>query len=124
MTTANAVGWFEIYVQDMRRARAFYEAVFARKLEQLPSPGLEMWAFPMAMGGSGAAGALVHMPGMPSGGNSTLVYFSSADCAVEAGRVAAAGGKVFKEKMSIGQWGFIALATDTEGNMFGIHSMA
>lgn len=124
MTTANPVGWFEIYVQDVPRAKAFYQTVLARTLEQLPSPDVEMWAFPMTQGGSGASGALVHMPGVPSGGNSTLVYFSSADCAVEAGRVAAAGGKVFKEKMSIGPYGYIALAFDTEGNMFGLHSMA
>jgi predicted enzyme related to lactoylglutathione lyase len=25
--------------------------------------------------------------------------------------------------MAIGQYGFIALAIDTEGNMFGLHSM-
>ncbi|MBM4231128.1 MAG: VOC family protein, partial [Gammaproteobacteria bacterium] len=25
---SNPVGWFEIYVQDMPRAKAFYEAVF------------------------------------------------------------------------------------------------
>ena len=25
---SNPVGWFEIYVQDMRHAKAFYEAVF------------------------------------------------------------------------------------------------
>jgi uncharacterized protein len=29
----NPVGWFEIYVQDMPRAKAFYEAVFQGKLE-------------------------------------------------------------------------------------------
>ena len=28
----NAVGWFEIYVKDMDRARKFYEAVFGVKL--------------------------------------------------------------------------------------------
>jgi len=123
MTTANPVGWFEIYVQDMPRAKAFYETVFATQLGHLPGPDIEMWAFPMNQGGSGSAGSLVKMPGVPSGGNSTVVYFSSADCAVEAGRVVAAGGKVMKEKMSIGQYGFIALAFDTEGNMFGIHSM-
>lgn len=26
-------------------------------------------------------------------------------------------------KFSIGQYGYIALATDTEGNMIGLHSM-
>jgi predicted enzyme related to lactoylglutathione lyase len=45
------------------------------------------------------------------------------DCAVEAGRVEASGGKFDRTKMSIGQYGFIALAVDTEGNMFGLHSM-
>jgi predicted enzyme related to lactoylglutathione lyase len=118
----NPVGWFEIYVEDMARARKFYEAVFAVKLDRLPTPDLEMWAFPMALDRTGAAGALVHMTGMPSGGNSVLVYFSCADCAVEAGRVRQAGGRVEKEKTSIGEYGFIALAVDTEGNMIGLHS--
>ncbi len=119
----NAVGWFEIYVQDMARAKAFYEAVFGTKLERLESPGIEMWAFPMKPDGGGAAGSLVKYEGYPSGGNSTLVYFSCADCANEARRTADSGGKVFKEKFSIGPYGFIALVTDTEGNMVGLHSM-
>jgi uncharacterized protein len=119
----NPVGWFEIYVQDMDRAMQFYESVFQLKLEKLNSPGMEMWQFPMAMGSMGASGALVRMEGFPSGGNSTLVYFSCADCATEAGRVVGSGGRIQREKMSIGQYGFIALAIDTEGNMFGMHSM-
>ncbi len=72
----------------------------------------------------GAPGALVQMEGVPSGGNSTIVYFSSADCAVEQGRVEAAGGKIFKSKMPIGEHGFMSLCSDPDGNMFGIHSMA
>lgn len=119
----NPVGWFEIYVQDMERARTFYEDVLYTKLEKLNSPGIEMWAFPMSRERSGTSGSLVRMPGFPSGGNSTLVYFSCADCATEAGRVAKAGGKVQREKMSIGEYGFVALALDTEGNMFGLHSI-
>ncbi len=123
----NPVGWFEIYVQDMTRARAFYEAVFAITLEKLPTPELDMWAWPMeqdcSVPVSGAAGALVHMPGCASGGGGTLVYFSCEDCAVEEGRVPASGGGVFKTKFAIGPYGFIALVTDTEGNMIGLHSM-
>ena len=122
----NPVGWFEIYVQDMHRAKAFYEAVFATTLEKLPTPDLEMWSFPMGEGDCGtvpgAPGALVHMPGCQSGGGGTLVYFSCEDCATEQARAAANGGHVFKEKFSIGQYGFISLVTDTEGNMIGLHS--
>ncbi|MDX2020979.1 MAG: VOC family protein [Deltaproteobacteria bacterium] len=120
----NAAIWFEIYVQDMERAKGFYEAVLARKLERLANPELEMWAFPMDYKALGAGGALVKMAGVPSGGNSTLVYFHSTDCAIEEARVEAAGGRVFRPKMSIGQYGSITLAIDTEGNMFGIHSMS
>ena len=118
----NAVGWFEIYVQDMARARAFYEAVFATTLERLESGDLEMWSFPMHRDGAGAAGALVRMPGLASGGNSTIVYFTCDDCATEAARAVDNGGKVFKAKFSIGPYGFIALVTDPDGNLIGLHS--
>ena len=85
----NPVGWFEIYVQDMDRAKKFYESVFQVKLERLNNPEIEMWSFPMSMDLWGASGALVKMEGFPSGGNSTLVYFSCADCAIETDRVKA-----------------------------------
>ena len=119
----NAIGWFEIYVQDMARARKFYEAVLDRKLERLEAGGLEMYSFAGEMGAPGSPGSLVHMPGFPSGGNSTLVYFVCDDCAVEEGRVKKSGGRVEKSKFPIGEYGFVALVYDTEGNMFGLHSM-
>jgi len=122
MARQNPVGWFEIYVQDMPRARTFYETVLGTTLSALPSPEIEMWAFPMSMDATGASGALVKAPGVPSGG-STMVYFTCDDCAVEGGRVAGAGGKVHRDKMSIGEYGFIVLAVDPDGNMFGLHSM-
>jgi uncharacterized protein len=118
----NPVGWFEIYVQDMARARAFYEAMLGLRLERLPGPDIEMWAFPMDMEAPGSAGALVRAEGCPSGGNSTLVYFRCDDCATEAGRVKSAGGDVVKDKFSIGEYGHIALVKDTEGNLVGLHS--
>jgi hypothetical protein len=120
---SNPVGWFEIYVQDMARAKKFYEAMLQTKLEKLNSENPELWSFPGSTTTYGAPGALVKMAGVPSGGNSTLVYFSCADCAVEAKRAVAAGGRIDKEKFAIGQYGFIALVFDTEGNLFGLHSM-
>lgn len=129
----NPVVWFEIYVQDMARASRFYETVFQCKLEpmivpegELAESGMEMQGFPMTMGaeGAGAGGMLVKMDcPPPAGGPSTLVYFACEDCAVEQGRVEAAGGKVFKPKFAIGQYGHCALVIDTEGNTIGLHSM-
>ena len=119
----NPVSWFEIYVQDMERARKFYEAVFQVRLNKLNSSVPELLAFPQSFTHYGASGALAKMEGCPSGGNSTLVYFSCEDCAVEAKRITEAGGRIQREKFSIGEYGFIVLAFDTEGNMFGLHSM-
>ena len=124
---SNPAGWYEIYVNDMGRAKGFYERVLGVQLTQLETPagmnGMEMWSFPMSRDSYGASGALVRMPGVASGGNSVIVYFSCKHCAVEARRVTAAGGKLQKEKSSIGKYGHIALAFDSEGNLFGLHSM-
>mgnify|MGYP002626858835 CR=1 FL=1 len=121
--TRNAVGWCEIYVQDMGRARAFYESVFDVALEKINDGTPELWKFPQSMTDYGASGALARAEGMASGGNSTVVYFSSEDCAVEGGRIVDAGGTVVRDKTSIGQYGFVVIAHDTEGNLFGIHSI-
>lgn len=119
----NPVKWFEIYVQDMARAKAFYQAVFGMQLTKLEGTEFEMWAFTMQPDSYGAAGALIKMPGYPSGGNSTIVYFHCDDCAVEAEKAANAGGHIETPKKSIGQYGHIALVVDTEGNIIGLHSM-
>ena len=128
MNVTNPVVWFEIYVQDMQRARAFYETLLQKKLEPMQAPegeasGMEMMAFPGKPESMGACGMLVKMQGVPSGGGGTLVYFASEDCAGAQSRVEAAGGKVFKPKFSIGPYGFCTLLVDTEGNCFGVHSM-
>ena len=119
----NPVGWFEIYVQDMARAKSFYEAMLGVELSRMDSPGMDMMTFPMQREGSGATGALVKMPGFSSGANSVLIYFVCEDCAKEAARAAKAGGRIQKNKTAIGEHGFISLVIDTEGNMVGLHSM-
>ncbi|MDP5030037.1 MAG: VOC family protein [Paraglaciecola sp.] len=120
----NPVSWFEIYVQDMSRAKQFYETVLETELKPMGPAEINMYGFASNMDIYGASGALVYMPGFPSGGNSTLVYFNVDDCATNAARVEKAGGKIQRDKMSIGEYGFIVLAVDTEGNMFGLHSLS
>ncbi|MCX2681566.1 VOC family protein [Galbibacter sp. EGI 63066] len=126
----NPVVWFEIYADDLERAQKFYEKVLDLKLDELPMPEpmegenkMEMLAFPMDMEATGAGGTLVKMDGVKAGGNSTLVYFGSEDCSVEESRIEKAGGKVLQTKQSLGEYGFMILANDTEGNMFGVHSL-
>ena len=128
--TRNPVGWFEIYVSDMARARAFYETVLNIQMQPMPVPddmegGFEMLMFPSDMENQapGSGGTLCRMDGFTPGAGGTLIYFSCEDCGVEAARVATAGGQVFREKFSIAPYGFISLIIDTEGNMIGLHSL-
>lgn len=126
MAQTNVVGWFEIYVSDMDRAVAFYETVLEKKLGTMDDPtnsGMQMRDFPGDMTQYGANGVLVKMDGFTPGVGGTLVYFAVDDCGVEESRVADAGGEVVKPKQSIGEYGFMSLCKDTEGNMFGLHSM-
>jgi hypothetical protein len=128
----NPIVHFEIYVQDLPRAIAFYEAVLGVKLQHMPNPTpeteMEMWFFPFdsetGMNTYGAGGALVKMEGFTPSTGGTLVYFGCEDCSVQAMRAAQHGGAVFKEKTSIGEHGFFALVHDTEGNLIGFHSNA
>jgi uncharacterized protein len=125
MNKTNAIGWFDMYVEDMDRAADFYEAVFQQRLEPIGDPTGEtvMRSFSANMNAYGAAGALVKAPHARPGPGGTMIYFSVDDCAVEEARVVAAGGAVARSKFSIGQFGWVALCIDTEENMFGLSSM-
>ncbi len=125
MSKMNAVGWFDIYVDELDRAVAFYEAVLGCKMEAIGDPTGEnqMMSFPTEMSAYGAGGALTKSPHAGPGAGGTIVYFSAEDCAVEQSRVANAGGVVIRPKFSIGEFGWVALCQDTEGNMFGLSSM-
>jgi uncharacterized protein len=125
MNRPNAVGWFDLYVDNLERAAAFYEAVLQQRLEPMGDPTGEtsMRAFPADMKTYGAAGALVKSPHGRPGTGGTVLYFSVEDCSVEEGRVVAAKGTVVRPKFSIGSFGWVSLCRDTEGNLFGLSSM-
>lgn len=125
MTKMNAVGWFDIYVTEMDRAVRFYQGVLGARLERMTDPTgeTEMMGFPADMQVYGAAGALVKTARARPGVGGATLYFSVADCATQEAAVAAAGGVVIRPKFSIGDFGFVCLAQDSEGNVIGFHSM-
>ncbi|MCK6600601.1 MAG: VOC family protein [Bacteroidetes bacterium] len=124
--TKNPFTWVEIYVEDMKRAKAFYESVLKVTLTdmEMPEEFGQMVSFPWAEGKENISGALVKMDSMKPGSGGTLVYFTCEDCAVEESRVKAAGGEVLQPKMSLGEHGFCSIVLDTEGNTIGLHSRA
>jgi uncharacterized protein len=122
MKNVNPVGWFDIYVSNLDRAKKFYEAVFNIQLVDLPIEWGRQSLFPSDNAGLNISGALVEKADMIVGVNNTIVYFVSEDCITEEARVEKAGGKIIKPKMSIGEFGFISIIIDTEGNTIGLHS--
>jgi predicted enzyme related to lactoylglutathione lyase len=119
----NPVTWFEIYVEDLARAKVFYESVFNCSLVQEKSDGsFEAYRFPGEMPGNGAMGALMKHPMRKPSQEGTMVYFHCADCQVQSELAKKNGGQVFRAKWSIGQDGFVAIIGDTEGNAIGLHS--
>jgi predicted enzyme related to lactoylglutathione lyase len=120
----NMVGWFEITVTDMERAKAFYNAVFNIEVQVQDFGGTLMGWFPFSEGKSGAAGSLIQNSAYePSESKGVLIYFSSEDVKNEINRVEAAGGKVVQLKTQISpDVGYMALFIDSEGNRIALHS--
>lgn len=118
----NPVGWVEIPVVNMARAKKFYEHVFSTKLEEYEMESVKMAQFPMRDGIYGAAGALVKGTGYKPCSGGPLIYFSVSDVNATLKRAKAKGGRTITPKTSIGDWGFYGVFKDSEGNQIGIHS--
>lgn len=122
------VGWFEIPVIDMNRAKLFYEQVFGIKIHEEQFGDTKMGWFPSFDDpeAKGSSGSLVQNTSfyIPSA-NGTLVYFSSPGIDDELQKVEEAGGKVLQKKTLISEdIGFMALFLDTEGNRIALHSVS
>jgi predicted enzyme related to lactoylglutathione lyase len=120
---ANSVGWFEIPVRDIARAKAFYEHALGVSLEPMQMGPGAMEVFPYTPKAAGAAGALVQSDGYTPSHAGSVVYFTVASIEEALGRVHAKGGKTLVPKMGIGEHGFIAHFEDTEGNRVAFHAM-
>ncbi|MHC4227314.1 MAG: amidohydrolase family protein [Planctomycetota bacterium] len=119
---SNPVGWFEIPVTDMARAKAFYEHVLNLKLQPMNFGPLEMAFFPMRPGATGAAGALMKGEAFQPSQQGVQIYFTALDIDAALERVQERGGKVVFPKTRIGPFGFVASFEDSEGNRIGLRS--
>ncbi|MCB0382993.1 MAG: VOC family protein [Psychroserpens sp.] len=119
----NMVGWFEIPVNDMNRAKAFYEAVFKVKIEIHDFGGMLMGWFPFDESKPGATGTLIKQDTYIPSQEGTLVYFVSEDVKNELDRVEAAGGTLYQPKTQISpEHGYMGVFIDSEGNRIALHS--
>lgn len=122
---SNAVGWFEIPVTDMDRAKSFYETVLDIDIQLNDMNELKMGWFPMDHQKPGAGGSLVYHEDFyhPSDSRGVLIYFSCADVEKTLLKVEQAGGKILQPKKQISEdHGYMGLFIDSEGNRMALHS--
>ncbi len=124
-TQHNAINWFEIPVQDIDRAQAFYEAMLGAPLQRMVMGPQTLAVLPYTEPGTG--GALVagaHIA--PPSAQGTLVYLNAgAVLDTTVARALAAGGQLVGERVNLpdGMGSFVHLL-DLEGNRIGLHSPA
>ena len=119
----NMVGWFEIPVNNMERAKAFYEAVFQVEISIHDFGGMLMGWFPDRGEVPGAQGTLIKQDTYVPSREGTLVYFISADVQNELDRVKVAGGEIYQQKTQISpEHGYMGVFIDSEGNRVALHS--
>ena len=101
---ANAITWFEIPVNDIERARGFYENLLSSKL--MPYPGEACFIFPTK--DSGVAGCIVQRDEMKPAAEGTIIFLNAdgqLNAAVD--RAKSSGSKVLVPRTEIpGGFGF------------------
>jgi uncharacterized protein len=121
--TQGTVIWFEIWVSDMERARAFYSGLFGWKFSPLSEYDAEGNYQEIDAGAeAGVNGALVLQPGRERpGGRGSVLYVHVADLEEAAAKAVALGGRLVRERTPIAAgMGSFVLVADTEGNDLGL----
>ena len=120
----NAISWFEIPAKDIKRAKAFYEAIFQTKLQELAlGDDLKMALFPTEEGSVGGA-LCEHKDFYHPGYQGPLVYLNAnPDLQRVLDRVTTNRGKVIIQKRQVSpEFGYMAVIEDIEGNRVALHS--
>jgi predicted enzyme related to lactoylglutathione lyase len=109
---------FEFSADDPDRAARFYGDVFGWKVQKAPDTGIDYWLIATGEGDEpGINGGMARRGQGPAATTNTIAV-PSLDEAMEA--VTNAGGTLTTEKMAVAGVGWLAYATDTEGNAFGM----
>lgn len=124
----NRIVHFDIYAQDVERAKKFYSDVFGWTYAEWSFNGSPYWGVMTAEQGStepGINGGLMKRPGPDPVDGQAVTGFC---CTVQVenidetiAKIESAGGTLALAKMAIPGMAWQAYYKDTEGNVFGIH---
>ncbi len=122
---SNSLNWFEIPAKDIKRAKKFYESIFAINMQDMGEMmGMKMVGFPSEMGNGKASGGLVESQMHKPSTDGAVVYLNanpSIQTVID--RIETAGGKVAMPKTQISpEIGYMAFFIDSEGNKVALHA--
>ncbi len=125
-STQGTVIWFEIWVSDLERSKAFYADLFGWTFEALSGYDRERYWQILAPASAGVNGALVHDPDRDRGhdrgrGRTTVVYVHVPDLEQATQRAVSLEGVLVQERTAItATAGSFAIIADPEGNQVGL----
>ena len=109
---------FDVPADLPERARGFYEKLFGWRIEQLPGPATYYMLETKDLDGkTGTGGGITRRESHRQAGITNFIGLASVDDAARVGVVL--GDKVIQPKQAVPGWGYLALCTDTENNVFG-----
>ncbi|MBP2617966.1 VOC family protein [Chryseobacterium jejuense] len=122
MNSSNPVVYFEIPVNDLKRAESFYSAVFNFSFEKETIDHYEMALFPFEEKNCGITGALAKGDVYKPTKNGVIIYFKTENIDSTLEKVLQHGGKILYPKRMDEKYGFaVAEFEDSEGNRIALH---
>jgi len=121
---ANVINWFEIPAKNFDRACKFYAEVLGGEVQKIDAPkGFKMGFLP-GTDKESVGGAILAGEGYEPSSKGSLVYLNGGkDLSKPLSKIEKAGGTILMPKTSIGENGFMAQFSDSEGNRVALHSM-
>ena len=121
--TKNIIGWFDLPVADMERAKKFYGKLLGVTFTDMGNtPEGGKYAY-INTDREAVSGGLHENPSGVSD-KGVLIYFNTGGNLKQfTENVKACGGKIVMDCMSLGEHGFMTTFKDSEGNLVAGHSM-
>lgn len=119
VTHDNSMVWFEIPVSDMKRAKAFYDAVLMTDLQEDNTGPNPMAVFPVTDMKTGLSGHIYTGKPAVSGKGNTVHLMAPEPLEESLDRVGKNGGAVISDVITIPA-GRFAYCADPDGNSIGL----
>ncbi|HLB69565.1 MAG: VOC family protein [Candidatus Methanoperedens sp.] len=109
---------FDLPVDDLERAKRFYEKLFDWKFQQMPGQMPYYLIETRDLNGSPAVGGGMGKRGSPEQKITNYIGVPSVEEYLE--KVKELGGMIIMPGTAVPGWGYLAVCADTENNTFGL----